>query len=116
MNEFEFSGFNTTPQEVNAVEKTENSSFLDLVDWDDCSDNKFLKKAKKASKLSKKNNKKIKKLSSKQEVIEKEVSVIKADIKSLKKVAYDSKFAELVNSDNITERKRLANELSKMEV
>ncbi len=42
--------------------------------------------------------------------------MLKADIKSLKKASYDSKFAELVNSDNAAERKRLANELSKLEV
>ncbi len=60
MKNFEFNGFNTKSEESYAVEKAENNSFLDLVDWDDCSDNKFLKKAKKAVKLSKKNNKKIK--------------------------------------------------------
>lgn len=47
MKNFEFNGFNTKSEESHAVEKAENSSFLDLVDWDDCSDNNFLKKAKK---------------------------------------------------------------------
>ncbi len=60
MNEFEFNGFNTKPEESQTVEKAENNSFLDLVDWDDCSDNKLLKKAKKLQSFPKKTIKKLK--------------------------------------------------------
>lgn len=113
MANFEFAGFDYQP--ANAA-STEKGSFLDFVDGDDYFDNKFVKKAKKAVKAARKQNKKIKKLSSKHKELEKEILTLEADVKSLKKSAYINKVAELVNSDNITERKRLANELYKMEV
>ena len=116
MANFEFAGFDYQPTNAASTETTEKGSFLDFVDGDDYTDNKFVKKAKKAVKSARKQNKKIKKLSSKHKDLEKEISTLKADIASLKKSAYVSKIAELVNSDNITERKRLASELHKMEV
>lgn len=116
MANFEFAGFDYQPANAASTETAEKGSFLDFVDGDDYSDNKFVKKAKKAVKAARKQNKKIKKLFSKHKELAKEISTLKADITSLKKSAYVSKIAELVNSDNITERKRLANELYKMEV
>lgn len=116
MKKYEFVGFNSQPETSDSTDTSEEKSFLDFVEGEDYSDSKWRKKAKKALKVGKKHNKKIKKLSSKHKDLEKEVSALKADIKVLKKSAYNNKLAELVNSDNITERKHLANELYKMEV
>ena len=116
MEDFVFDGFDCKTDNSASTETTEKGSFLDFVDGDDYSDNKFVKKAKKAVKAARKQNKKIKKLSSKHKDLEKEISTLKADIKLLKKSAYVSKIAALVNSDNVAERKRLASELYKMEV
>lgn len=113
MDKFVFDGFDRETDNSASTEGTQNDSFLDFVEGYDYSNSKFVKKAMKSVK---KQKKKIKKLSSNYKDLEKEVTAIKADIKSLKKSAYVSKIAELVNSDNITERKRLANELYKMEV
>lgn len=116
MEDFVFDGFDCKTDNSASTETAEKGSFLDFVEGYDYSDSKCVKKAKKAVKSVKKQNKKIKKLSSKHKDLEKEVSAVKADIKALKKSAYVSKIAELVNSDNIAERKRLANELYKLEV
>ena len=116
MKKYEFLGFDSQPEATVSADTTEEKSFLDFVEGEDYSDSKWAKKAKKALKVGKKHNKKIKKLSSKHKDLKKEVSVLKADIKALKKSAYNNKLAELVNSDNFTERKHLANELYKMEV
>lgn len=116
MEDFVFDGFDCKTDNSASTEIAEKGYFLDFVDGDDYSDNKFVKKAKKAVKAARKQNKKIKKLSSKHKDLEKEISTLKADIKLLKKSAYVSKIAALVNSDNVAERKRLASELYKMEV
>ena len=115
MNNFEFDGFDCSNNNSAATESSEKGSFWDFIDGYDCSDNKCMKRAKKALKSAKKQKKSLKKLSSKYRDLEKNVSAIRADINTLKKSAYANKIAELVNSDNITERKRLANELYKME-
>lgn len=116
MTNFEFDGFDSITDNSASTETAEKGSFLDFVEGCDYSNGKCLKKAKKAVKSVKKQNKKIKKLSSKYKDLEKEVSAVKAGIKILKKSAYNNKIVELVNCDNIIERKRLANELCKMEV
>ena len=111
---FEWKGFTSPEQDDPQIEKKEQSSFLDFVE--DNSDSKFAKKAKKALKATKKNVNKLKKLSSKQKELEKHVCTLEADMKQLKKSAYNNKIAELINCDSVTERKRLANDLLKMEV
>lgn len=116
MEDFVFDGFDCKTDNSASTEIAEKGYFLDFGEGYDYSDSKCVKKAKKTAKKLKKQNKKIKKLYSKYKDLKKKLSEAEAEIEALKKSAYVSKIAALVNSDNVAERKRLASELYKMEV
>lgn len=117
MKNFEFSHytdqFDDKTKSDDQVES--HSNFFDFIE-ENSHGNKGVKKAKKAIKHTHKNKKKIKKMAACQKQVEVEVSKLRSEVATLKKFAYDSKLSEIVDCNDVAERRKLAYELKRMEV